>query len=251
MQQRHGSSADPIQNIQRPVVMLSKSYQSGHQTALHAHPRVQFLYAISGAMRASTASGSWIVPTGYGLVIPQGMRHQVEMFGQVSLQSVYISPDRLKPDSKPAPRVIPVSRLLAASLDRFATRPLEYCRVDIAHHLAHIVLMEVSNIPSSPLALPFPSSRQLRSLCDSMLAKPCISKTIDHWAHEAGMSRRSFTRAFKRETGLSFDIWRQRLRYQVAAAQLAEGATLKQVAATVGYGSVGALKSMMGRLINS
>ena len=89
------SSADPIQGTDRPVVMLSKEYETGYCTDLHAHPRAQFLFAQSGTMRARTQLGSWIVPPGYGLLIPGNIEHEVEMFGQVSLRSVYVEPTEL------------------------------------------------------------------------------------------------------------------------------------------------------------
>ena len=242
------SAADPLEDVQRPVVPLALDYADGHHIAPHAHARVQFLYATSGLMRAQTRLGSWVVPTGYGLVIPDGIEHEVQMFGAVTLQSVYLAPDRLQKEVRANCKVVRVSELLAASIDRFATRPLEYGPDDIAHHLAEVIILEITDAPPSAMALPFPRSGALAALCETMLADPAMQRTIDQWAGEVGMSRRTFTRAFRRETGLSFDAWRQRLRYQAAAQQLAQGVNLKKVAASVGYGSAAALKSMMTRL---
>lgn len=243
-----GSAADALQTVSRPVVMLSKTYPGGFRTALHAHIRVQFLFASAGTMRARTRLGSWIVPPGYGLLIPDAVDHTIEMFGPVTLQSAYILPQRLHPGLTEYCKVIQVSPLLSASIDRFAARPVEYEETDIARPLAEIILSEIVHTPASPLALPFPRSRGLIDLCRLFLEKPAIAKNIDHLSDELGMSRRSFTRAFKRETGLSFDHWRQRLRYQAAAELLAKGGTWQQVAPVVGYSSASALKAMMERL---
>ena len=242
------SAADSLEDVERPVVLLALDYPDGHHITPHVHVRVQFLYATSGLMRAQTRLGSWVVPTGHGLVIPDGIAHEVQMFGRVTLQSVYVAPDRLGEDARANCRVIRVSQLLAASIDRFATRPLEYGASDIAHHLAELIILEITDTPESPLALPFPRSAALAALCEEMLGDPALARSIDQWAHEVGMSRRSFTRVFRRETGLSFDAWRQRLRYQAAAQQLAKGVNVKKVAASVGYGSAATLQSMMRRL---
>ncbi len=242
------SSADPLQNVSRPVVMLSKDYESGTRTDLHAHSRIQFLFAQSGTMRARTHLGSWIVPSGYALLIPAGIEHKVEMFGQVSLRSAYIQPEMLAARCTQDCSVIHVSPLLAISIDRFASRPLEYDETDIATPLAAVIISEISNTRPSPMALPFPEPPKLRAIADELLNDPSLAKSIDHWADEVGMSRRSFTRAFRAATGMSFGQWQQRLRYQVANELLAAGHPASRVAAQVGYKSSAALKAMMERI---
>jgi len=241
------SSADPIQAIERPVVMLSKDYTAGYHTDLHVHPRAQFLFARSGTMRARTALGSWIVPPGYGLLIPADIEHQVEMFGAVVLRSAYIEAALLPHQHRATCSVIQVSSLLSACIERFSTRPLEYGKDDIAENLAAIILAEITTIPPSAMALPFPNTNKLKALAETMLSHPSDQRSIDQWATDLAMSRRSFTRAFRQETGMAFDQWRQRLRYQAASELIASGHPLSSVAVRVGYRSASALKSMMQR----
>ncbi|MEP3248376.1 MAG: helix-turn-helix transcriptional regulator [Sneathiella sp.] len=241
------SAADPIQNVERPVVMLSKEYESGYHTGLHTHPRAQFLFAQSGTMRARTQLGSWIVPVGYGLLIPGAIEHDVEMFEKVSLRSAYLSPEFLPEARSRECSVILVSPLLSASIDRFATRPVEYEKEDLAEHLAAIIIAEITQTPLSAMALPLPASSRCQVIADALLNDPSLSKEIDQWASELGMSRRTFTRAFRADTSMSFDQWRQRLRYQAAAELIAKGEPLSHIASKVGYRSAAALKAMMDR----
>ncbi len=49
------------------------------------------------------------------------------------------------------------------------------------------------------------------------------ARELDSWAHEAAMSKRSFTRHFREETGLSFAMWRTQLRMLKAVERLAAG----------------------------
>ena len=227
--------------------MLSKDYDSGHCTDLHRHSRAQFLFAQKGTMRARTTLGSWIVPPGYGLLIPAELEHQVEMFGMVALRSAYFHTTELPARYHTTCAVIQVSPLLSACIDRLSNGPLEYDENGIEGNLAAIIIAEITNIPASSMALPFPTSSKLDPLVHAMLSDPSDSRSIDDWADALAMSRRSFTRLFRRETGMTFDQWRQRRRFQAASEMMASKRPMSQIASAVGYGSVAALKTMMAK----
>jgi AraC-like DNA-binding protein len=61
------------------------------------------------------------------------------------------------------------------------------------------------------------------------------------------MSRGTFTRTFRNETGLSFSDWRQQARIFDALALLATGKPVTTTALEVGYGSVSAFTATFRR----
>ena len=63
----------------------------------------------------------------------------------------------------------------------------------------------------------FPEDRRLAALCRGFLEDPSPHTNIDDWADRLGMSRRTFTRIFRRETGLSLSTWRQQACLLVSA----------------------------------
>ena len=67
----------------------------------------------------------------------------------------------------------------------------------------------------------------------------------------AGASRRTLTRGFRRETGLSFGDWRARARVIRALALAADGRPAGHVAAAVGYRSRHALRATVGRVLGA
>jgi len=247
MEQPGTSAADPIQDIERPVVVLSKDYAPGYCTTFHRHARTQFLFAKNGTMRAQTTVGSWIVPPGYGLVIPAKTEHRIEMFGAVALRSAYIYASQLPLRHQTSCRVIQVSPLLFACIDRLSIEPPEYDEGSVAGNIAAIIIAEIADTTLSAMALPFPASPKLNPVVRTLLLDPSDERSIDEWADVLAMSRRSFTRLFRRETGMSFDQWRQRRRFQTATELLALGQPMQKISATVGYGSVSALKAMMSK----
>ncbi len=62
------------------------------------------------------------------------------------------------------------------------------------------------------------------------------------------MSRRAFTRLFRKETGLSFSAWRQQACLFAAMPRLAAGEAITTIALDLGYESPAAFTTMFKRL---
>jgi len=59
--------------------------------------------------------------------------------------------------------------------------------------------------------------------------------TIDRLALQLGMNRRSFTKMFRRETGLSFCTWIKRARLAAALPRLRAGDAISAIATELNY----------------
>ena len=81
------------------------------------------------------------------------------------------------------------------------------------------------------------------------LDAPTAHAAIDDWAGQAGMSRRGFTRAFVRETGVSLSVWRRQATLFAALPRLAEGAPVTGLALDLGYNSAPAFTTMFRRML--
>ena len=97
-------------------------------------------------------------------------------------------------------------------------------------------LDELQNIPTiEHLSIPFPQHPGLHIVAKRIINEPEDMNSIDYWAKAAGLSRRSFTRHFHEQTGLSFVLWRQRAKLYVALLRLAEGQEVTRIAMDLGY----------------
>jgi AraC-like DNA-binding protein len=229
---------------------MAKEFASGSGTGDHSHPRGQLLHAVKGVMMARTADGAWIVPPGHALWIPPGTVHSVQMRAAVAMRTVYIR--RAEAETLlPVCRVISVSPLLREAILALLAEPVLYDEQGRGGNLAMLVLNEMGRAATAEFELPLPKDPRLIRLCEALIGNPAISLDLDEWAAHIGLSRRTLTRHFRVETGLSIGVWVRRLRALHAEALLREGASVNLAARKVGYQSPSALTAMMRRQSSS
>lgn len=240
--------AEDYQDVPRAVAVMPKTFPAGSVTGRHAHRRAQLLYATAGLMMATAEDGTWVVPEGHALWIPPGLPHAVVMHGAVAMCSAYLAVEAIAGFPARA-RVIEVSALLAAALVALTAEPVLYDEAGRGGHLAALVLDEIGRAPETPLTLPLPCDPRLRRVCLRLIDDPARGLDLDAWAEQAALSRRTLTRGFRRETGLTFGQWRARARVVRALALAADGRGPRQVAAAVGYRSLQALRGRTEALV--
>jgi AraC-like DNA-binding protein len=225
---------------------MAKEFPARSWTGQHRHKRAQLLFAVSGLMVAHTEAGTWIVPRGYALWMPPNLTHDVSMHGDVAMRTAYVRAGEaalLFPDC----RVLQVDALLQAALIGLSDEVCGSSRTARADHLIWLILDEIKRAPSMAFVLPMPEDIRLARLTHSLMLDPGSPKTIDQWCDVAGASRRTLTRLFRSQTGISFGDWRRRLRLLSAAARVADGEVLAEVAASLNYRSEAAFRTMVRR----
>ena len=110
-----------------------------------------------------------------------------------------------------------------------------------------LLLAELERAPVIPIAVPFPTTPALAHKCHAFLERPSPRDTIAAWSAELGIGRRSFTRGFRRETGMSFAEWRQQACLSIALPRLAAGEAVTSIALDLGYDSSAAFATMFKR----
>ena len=102
------------------------------------------------------------------------------------------------------------------------------------------VMAAMTEAEDSPLALPMPDDERALALAHYVLEKPSISDSVDDLAMQHGVARRTLERRFRKETGMSFGMWRQKARLLDSIRALAEGQSVTDAALDCGYSSVSA-----------
>ena len=210
------------------------------------HDWHQLAMASRGVMSVNTTQGTWVVPPHRAVWIPAGVQHRIDMFGSVAVRSLYFATSAVKglPTRCLAVNVSPLLRELVLHAVRVG--PL---RRDIPTHarLARVILDQLQTLPALGLQLPFPRDPRARRAADLMLRDPERRQTLDAVAHDAGASKRSLERLFRRDTHMTLGRWRQRARLIESLRLLAAGHAITTIALEVGYRSPSAFVAAFRR----
>ena len=230
----------------RAVVPLSSKYAKGHRIAPHWHARAQLVFASRGTLTVRTERRAWIVPRSRALWVPAQTVHEVQMFGEVEMRSLYVK--TASAVGMPVScAVLEVTPLLRELVLRASELPSEYDESGDDGLLMQLLIAEMRRVPRCALELPLAESADLRALCEGILAELAVGSAGWDHGHEAGMSSRTLYRRFRKETGISFARWKQQARVLEAIRRLGEGAPVTAVAIDLGYESPSAFSTMFRR----
>lgn len=240
---------DAVDEIPRPVFSLITDATFVGETEPHRHNKAQLMYVISGVLTVQAAGGIWTVPPHCALWIPSGVSHAGRMDGHIKIGSLYIDPGlaALLDQNCGILFVQPFLRELILRFD--FESPLESMDRGRETRLISVLLDELAAAPLEPIHLPMPNDRRLRRLTESMIENPGLRFTIDEWGARVGVSNRTLSRLFKRETGMTFLRWRQQLHIGLALQRLADGDFVTTIAGDLGYESVSAFITMFKRML--
>jgi AraC-like DNA-binding protein len=245
-----GVHIDMVDHVPRPIIAIGTEYPDGHFIKPHQHRRGQLISGASGMIVLATPEGTWVMPPQRGVWIPPATKHDVCMVGTVNMQSLYLEPDAI-PSMPMHCQVVGISSFMRSLMTEALNLPLEYDLSGRAGALMELIEHEMRQLPVLPLSLPYPTHRPLAEHCRQFVQKPGIHQTIDDWSEALGMSRRAFTRLFRRETGLSFVAWRQQACLLCAMPRLAAGEPVTTVAIDLGYENPAAFTLMFKRAFGS
>ncbi|VTY40142.1 HTH-type transcriptional regulator NimR [Xylophilus ampelinus] len=239
------------QTIPRPVSMIVVEHDPEPSLIVpaHSHPRAQLAYAVKGTFTLHTADGAWLVPPNRAVWVPGGIEHEMHARGQpVSNRSLYIQPEA-SPDLPTECCVIEVSPLMRQLIIEAIDIPLLYDEAGRDGRVMRLILDEICAAPRVPLHVPMPRDARLLRICRALLEDPGREGDLEHWARHGALGRRTLTRLFREETGITFTLWRQQLRLMEALRQLSQGTSVTTVAYDLGYESPSAFTAMFRRVM--
>jgi AraC-like DNA-binding protein len=114
--------------------------------------------------------------------------------------------------------------------------------------IIRLLLQEVWRMPDAPYKIGMPRDTRLRLACQVVIDDPAANIGLDELAEIACMSRRTFTRIFRKEAGTSFGDWRRQVRLMEALSLLEAGHSATMTAYDVGYSSLSAFSAAFRRV---
>jgi AraC-like DNA-binding protein len=216
-----------------PVIGIAATL-GNHDSGLHEHQRGQLLFTRQGCTRITLAQQLCLLPPSRAAWIPSGVRHRAVMQQSVDYRSIYLTPT-LCAGLPQQVCVIEVSPLLRAVLEPIALADFDTdWQQDKFVHLLGLCLCEIREAAQQPMLLPLPWDKRLAPLLASLDQLPPELQVLEA---QIGASGRTIGRIFQRETGMSYQQWRQQWRLLRAIELLTTGRNIGYSAFELGFAS--------------
>jgi AraC-like DNA-binding protein len=221
--------------------------RSGQWVVPHSHPQHQLAWTRRGVLGVAVDDAYWVLPPTRALWLPAGVVHRTGATRDAVLCSLYVEPDRCALDWT-APTPVGVDGLLAHLIAHLARADLAD---DVRLRAEAVVLDLLHPLPAMPIDVPHPVDARARAVADALLDDPADPRSLEGHARAVGVSRRTLTRLFVHDTGMSFERWRTHLRLRAALPLLAEGQLVSRVARAVGYATPSAFLAAFRRTVGT
>lgn len=239
-------------NASRPVMVRAVGCPSHLMIPSHSHGRAELVYVSSGSLCLTANDVNFTVPSQHAILIPAGTVHDMRMLTDTFVVTLYISMPPARRRIRGCQN-IPVSGLLRELMNIAVNLPTDYDADGRDGRIMDLITEEAVWLISQPrtptLQTPVPKDIRLLGVCQQLLRELDRAWTIDEVALAAGMGRRTFTRTFKREMGVSFSTWLLHARLNAAVSLLSAGASITEVAFESGYNSPSAFATMFKRCL--
>lgn len=213
----------------------------------HSHRKGQLILMIQGWATCEVPQALWFVPPQHAVWVPGGTSHSSRASSNAQLYFLFIEPGATQmPDHCCTLTITP---LVSELIRHLACGEQDYQRGSKTERVVEVLLEQLAEAPAQQLHLPISPAPAIRRMLDAISADPSDRTTLPQWAARLAMSDRTLARLMVRETGLTFGRWRQQLHLIVALRQLADGASVQQVAGLLGYDSVTAFITMFKKAL--
>lgn len=222
--------ADTIENIVVGVAMDVGRHDSG----MHSHNKGQLLYAPKGCITFSLQDSICILPPTKAVWIPPNTPHSAHMINVVSYRSLYFDVSRFNCPEQLT--MIEINEVLRALINKMALWPWDITEDEIAN-TNNLFWEEFSAAKRYSFTLPLPTNKRLLPFANQVEKPEFIAPTITTLANQIGASNKTVTRLFKKETGMSYQEWKQQWRLFKSVELLSKGQQVADVAYQLAFSS--------------
>ncbi|WP_288376669.1 helix-turn-helix transcriptional regulator [Chryseobacterium culicis] len=223
-------------SIQEKVVGIASDMVL-HDSGFHFHTtKAQLLYAPSGCMTVTTSDRQLILPPFRMLWIPSNEVHRVNFRNIVAYRSIYFDERYAAKYTNTGLRVLHVNPLLKEIIERICFWEWSALKEDQAH-LLKVFWDEVQKAPEEKLELKMPQDSRFKKIAESWTLRHSTPPMLKELAEKTEAVEKTISRIFKKETGLSYQDWRQQWRLQRSIELLVEGNSIGEVSHILDFSS--------------
>lgn len=206
-----------------------------HDSGMHEHQKGQLLYAPQGCMTIDLQGCRSVLPPTQAAWIPPNTIHRASMNNVVEYRSLYFDTNCFTT----APNTIQfltVNDLFKALIDRMSYWPWDI-NSEQTHNTTTLFWEEFESALAESHILPIPSDPRVKGALKRFLTGELCLPSLEKFSHDVGASSKTISRIFSKETGMSFQAWRQQWRLQRATELLALGQSVLDVSYALEFSS--------------
>jgi AraC-like DNA-binding protein len=207
----------------------------------HEHPWGELIYVLRGVVVLHLLESSWLIPPNYCFWIPGGVWHRGGPIGSCDI-CFWRGPEKSVATLPTEPCLLDISRQKTQFLRPFSPERKVSPKDAVS-------LLEDAEALEFPLR--YPRTKRMQQITDQFVVAPSTTSNIEACSAQAGMSRRTFTRQFRQETGASVGSWVQRLKCMQARQLLQKDLPIDYISQFLGYRSPSAFVAMFRREMRS
>lgn len=208
-----------------------------HDSGFHFHTtKAQLLYAPSGCMTVTTSDRQFVLPPFRMLWIPSNEVHRVNFRNMVAYRSIYFDQNYAEKYINSSLKVLHVNPLLKEIIERICFWDWNVLNIQ-QENILNVFWNEMDDAPEERLELKMPQDRRFKNNVEKWTKRLSMPPMLKNLAEDTGAVEKTITRIFKKETGLSYQEWRQQWRLQRSIELLVEGNTIGEVSYILEFSS--------------
>lgn len=229
------------------LLLIDEKINEATEFLPHRHTWGQIILVHHGVVTLEIENERFIAPLGFALWIPPNYEHNCLNYKPTRFRSINICEQYANQLSQ-TPSLLKLSDIALSIIDSFFKRNTlvpttpQDCRKSL------VFIDELYDAMIGHTYLPNSQHRLLQPILQILEKDPANRTTLKEWATKVFTTERTLARYFRKELGMSFNEWCQRLRFIHSIALLDQGKTIEEIAFKVGYKSSSSFIAMFQTL---
>lgn len=229
------------------IALADEDINESSEFRIHQHPWGQIIFVRYGVVTLHVDEQRFIAPLGFAIWIPPNYQHSCFNDLPTRFRSINICEAEANKLSQ-APSLLKLSDIALSIIDSFFERETLELTTEQDFRKSLVLIDELHNAMIGHTYLPYSEHRLLRPILQTLERDPANRMTLHEWAQHVFTTERTLARYFKKELGMSFNEWCQRLRFIHSISLLEQGQTVEEIAFNVGYRSTSSFINMFHSL---
>lgn len=229
------------------IILADENINEASEYQPHQHRWGQIIFVKCGVVTLEIENERFIAPLGFAIWIPPNYTHGCYNHKPARFRAINICETEAKKLSQ-SPSLLKLSDIAIAIIDGFFDRKIMHPSSEQDYRKSQVLIDELHSAMVGHTYLPTSQHRLIQPIIQALEHDPSDRHTLKEWAEKVFTTERTLARHFRKELGMSFNEWCQRLRFIHGIALLEQGETIEEIAFKVGYKSASSFIAMFQAL---